>query len=113
MQSTLSASVPPYIGADLTDRYSVSCRDIDVCGLTPAGNSLRATFWHWRWDRAPESLDVAAVAKELRAARVAMLDGPQALARNGNAIRVCERQSAAVGKTPDSRPRLSKPFAGF
>ena len=31
----------------------------------------------------------------------------------GNAIRLCERQSAAVGKTPDTRPALAKPFAGF
>ena len=113
MQSTLSASVPSYIGADLTDRYSVCCRDIDVCGLTAARSSLRATFWHWRWDRAPQPLDVGAVAKELRTAHVAMLDGPQALARKGSALRVCERQSAAVGKTPDRRPTLSKPFAGF
>jgi hypothetical protein len=26
---------------------------------------------------------------------------------------VCERQSAAVGKTPDARPAITKPFAGF
>lgn len=114
MRSTLSAPVPEYIGADLTDRYSVQCRDIDVCGLTPTGSAgLRAVFWHWHWDRAPQPLDVAAIAKELRAARVAMLDGPQALARRGDALRVCERQAAAVGKTPDTCPSLSKPFGGF
>jgi hypothetical protein len=113
MRSTLSGSVPPYIGADLTDRYSVHCRDIDVCGLTPSGSGFRASFWHWNWDRAPLPLNVAAVAKELQAARVAMLDGPQALASKGRTLRVCERQSAAVGKTPDVRPTLRKPFAGF
>ena len=59
MESTLSGPVPLYIGADLTDRYSAQCRDIDVCGLTPAGGvrlrlahheRLQATSWHWRWD---------------------------------------------------------------
>src|SRR5947208_3575356 len=114
MWSTLSAPVPEYIGADLTDRYSAQCRGIDVCGLTPAGNTgLRAAFWHWLWDRAPRPLDVAAIANEIRAARVAMLDGPQALARKGDSLRLCERQSAAVGKTPDTRPSLSTPFGGF
>ena len=114
MQSTLSITVPEYIGADLTDRYSVQCRDIDVCGLELAGsNRLHAAFWHWRWDRAPQPLDVAGIASEIRAARVAMLDGPQALASKGNALRVCERQSAAVGNTPDTRPSITKPFAGF
>jgi hypothetical protein len=113
MQTTPSRNSPEYIGADLTDRYSGECRNVDVCGLTRAGNSLRASFWHWRWDRAPQPLDVATVAKELRAARVAMLDGPQALASKGTSLRVCERQSAAAGKTPDTRPGLAKPFAGF
>jgi hypothetical protein len=42
-----------------------------------------------------------------------MFDGPQALARKGDSIRVCERQSAAVGKTPDTCPSLNKPFGGF
>ncbi len=42
-----------------------------------------------------------------------MLDGPQALASKGAALRVCERQSVAVGKTPDVRPSVPNPFAGF
>jgi hypothetical protein len=42
-----------------------------------------------------------------------MLDGPQGLAARGQTLRACERQSAAVGKTPDKRPELAKPFAGF
>ena len=51
MQSTLSGPVPPYLGADLTDRYSAQCRAIDVCGLTPARDGrLLAAFWH-RGDR--------------------------------------------------------------
>jgi hypothetical protein len=114
MHSTLSGRVPQYIGADLTDRYSVQCRDIDVCGLTPLGEGrLSAGFWHWRWDRAPEPLAVSAIVTELRAARVAMLDGPQALAREGAGLRDCERRSACVGKTPDKRPGTNKPFGGF
>ena len=85
-----------------------------MCGLTPARDGrLHAAFWLWRWDRAPQPLDVAPIAPEFRAARVAMLDGPQALACPGTALRVCERRPACVGKTPDTRPALSKPFAGF
>ena len=114
MWSTLSAAVPAYVGADLTDRYSEQCRAIDVCGLTPDGNAgLRATFWHWHWDRAPQPLEVTAIADEVRATRVVMFDGPQALARKGCSLRECERQSAAVGKTPDTFPSLKKPFGGF
>jgi hypothetical protein len=114
MQSTLSGRVPEYIGADLTDRYSTQCRDIDVCGLTPEGERcLSATFWHWQWDPAPQPLEVAGIVSELRGARVAMLDGPQALASEGIGLRVCERRSACVGKTPDKRPATSKPFGGF
>jgi hypothetical protein len=74
---------------------------------------LRATFWCWRWDPAPKPLDVAVIANELAQARVSMMDGPQALATKGNTLRLCEKQSAAVGKTPGARPALSKPFGGF
>lgn len=113
MRSTLN-EVPPYLGADLTDRYSSACRATDVCGLTPVADStLEASFWTWEWDPAPQPLVVTAIAKELAGTRVAMLDGPQGLARNGNALRDCERQSAAVGRTPDSRPLLNRPFGGF
>lgn len=114
VQSTLSAAVPKYIGADPTDRYSALCRDIDVCGLHGVGNGdFRAEFWNWQWDRAPQPLDVTAIAEEIGGSRVAMIDGPQALAAKGSTLRVCERQSAAVGKTPDARPAITKPFAGF
>jgi hypothetical protein len=43
-----AGTVPPFIGADLTDRYSKRCRPSDVCGLTPTkGGKLEATFWKW------------------------------------------------------------------
>ena len=42
-----------------------------------------------------------------------MMDGPQALASEGATLRQCERMTAAVGKTPDVRPPLSRIFAGF
>ncbi len=114
MDSTLNGRVPEYLGADLTDRYSRSCRNVDVCGLTRGENSkLMATFWSWQWDAAPEALDVTVVARELKATRAAMLDGPQGLATKGQTLRVCERQAAAVGKTPDRPPSLARPFAGF
>jgi hypothetical protein len=102
------------MGADLTDRYSSTCRGIDVCGLTRGeGSKLTASFWFWHWDAGPRRLDVTGLARELRTVRAAMLDGPQGLATQGQSLRVCERQSAAVGKTPDSQPALARPFAGF
>ena len=114
MNSSISGKVPEYLGGDLTDRYSSGCRDIDLCGLTPiANNRLAATFWYWSWDAAPKPLDVTVIAAELTAARTTMLDGPQGLATAGTGLRACERQSAAVGKTPDRRPDLAEPFAGF
>jgi hypothetical protein len=113
MHSTLKDSVPPYLGVDLTDRYAKNCRDIDVCGLTHGENgTLTASFWVWQWDAGPGALDVTVIANELSAARAAMLDGPQGLATAGEALRVCERCSAAAGKTPDKRP-VGRPFAGF
>ena len=115
MHSTLKDSVPPYLGADLTDRYAKSCRDIDVCGLAHGENgTLTASFWVWQWDAGPGALDVTAIANELSATRAAMLDGPQGLATAGESLRVCERCSAAAGKTPHRRPPpLGRPFAGF
>lgn len=114
MESSLNGNVPEYIGADLTDRYSSQCRDVDVCGLTTdTSGGFRASFWVWRWDPAPQPLDAAAIAAEISAARTALLDGPQGLAVKGSSLRVCERQSAAVGRTPDRRPGLARPFAGF
>ena len=114
MNSTIKGSVPQYVGGDLTDRYAKGRKDIDVCGLTPGeNNKLTASFWSWKWDAAPEQLDVTAIAKELTATRTAMLDGPQGLATKGNALRACEKLAAAPGRTPDARPAPGVPFAGF
>jgi hypothetical protein len=114
MRSTLSGPLPAYIGVDLTDRYSRQCRDIDICGLNPIRDgSLQSSFWSWSWDRPPLPLALGAVAEEIHAAKLIMVDGPQALAAKGATLRECERQSAAVGKTPDSPPPLTQPFAGF
>ena len=85
MRSALSAPVPDYIDADLTNRYSRQCRDIDVCGVTPnPTGGLSTGFRRWQWDRAPQPLDVTPIAKELRSAQAAMFDGPQALASIGS-----------------------------
>ncbi len=106
--------VPPYIGADLTDRYSKRCRPVDVCGLTPTKRGqFKATFWEWLWDPAPEPLDAKPIVAELRKARCAMLDGAQALARPGRSQRECDRAARAAGRVPDRRPDLSRPFGGF
>lgn len=114
MTSTLRTGVPEYIGADLTDRYSKACRSIDVCGLSSdANNTLAAQFWLWHWDAGPGTLDVSVVSSEVRVAKAATFDGPQALATRGQDLRACERQSAAIGKTGDSLPPLTRPFAGF
>lgn len=109
--TTREGSVPPYLGADLTDRTARRPRAVDVCGLTPRGARLVASFWEWRWGGA----GVAAIAAELRAARCAALDGPHALAAPGRSARTCERLCAAAGKTPDARARLlaGRPYAGF
>jgi len=87
MRSTLRGTVPPYIGVDLTDRYSFGCKPSDVCGLTRNDSGeLKASFWFWEWDRAPGRLDVVAITQELTATRAVMFDGPQGLANLGKNI---------------------------
>jgi hypothetical protein len=113
MHSTLEGDVPPYVGVDLTDRYSKSCRNVDVCGLTPRSTEkLIATFWYWRWDVPPGILDVTMIVEELRKCRTAMLDGPQALAAN-TLLRACESAAGAAAKTPYARPALNQFCGGF
>lgn len=111
MWSTRAAPVPEFVGADLTDASAATPRPVDVCGLWREGRVLVAQLWEWRWDGA----GFAPVAAELRAARCSLLDGPQALAAPGRAMRACERLSAAAGKTPDARDKIvpGRPFAGF
>ena len=103
-----------YLGADLTDRHAKSNRAIDVCGLTCADpNSLSAEFWQWQWPSPKVRLDVSVIAHEVKKAKSTMFDGPQGLASRGESLRACERQSGAVGKTPDTMPVPGKPFAGY
>jgi hypothetical protein len=114
MRTTRAGDVPPFLGADLTDRYARSPRAIDVCGLTPMpGGKFSARFWTWTWDAAPHPLDVAPIVDEIQLARVTMLDGPQGLARPPATMRVCERLTGAPGKTPHQRPSSYMPFAGY
>ena len=114
MLSTSTREPAPYLGADLTDRTARSCRPIDVCGLEPAPDGrLRARFWQWLWDPAPEPVQLGPVLAEVRGARCAMLDGPQALASAGRTLRACERRSRAAAKTPDRPPEPGRPYAGF
>lgn len=101
------------LGVDLTDRYAMSCRAIDVCGLTCDGqNRLRATFWKWEWSQPPAKLDVRLIASEIKMAKSTMIDGPQGLASIGKSLRECERLWGAAGKTPAVIP-TGIPFAGF
>jgi hypothetical protein len=114
MRTTGTGEASRYLGADLTDRYARAPRTIDVCGLTPLpGGTFAARFWTWTWDAAPGPLEVGALVDEIHLARVAMLDGPQGLARPPAAMRACERLTGAPGKTPHQRPPFYVPFAGF
>ena len=112
METTRIGEVPPFLGADLTDRYARNVRPIDVCGLAPEGVGFTVRFWTWTWDPAPNAVDADWVVKEFES-RASMLDGPQALARVPEKMRACERLTGAPGKTPHQRPALHLPFAGF
>lgn len=114
MKTTRGKQLADYLGGDLTDRHSRGRRAIDVCGLTCAEeNRLRAAFWQWEWPAPQENLDISFIAPEVRNAKSTMLDGPQGLASIGESLRACERQSGAVGKTPDTMPALGRPFGGY
>jgi len=115
MKTTFRGDQPAdYLGADLTDRHAKGRRAIDVCGLTCGeGNRLRAAFWQWEWPSPQATLDVSLIAPEVKSAKSSMFDGPQGLASIGESLRACERQSGAVGKTPDTMPTLGRPFAGY
>lgn len=101
-----------YLGVDITDRYAVSRRAMDVCGLEIRGNNLIPHFWTWSWGPG-ESIDLTDLLPEISFAKSVMLDGPQGLARVGCGIRSSERSLAAAGKTADIRPPLSQPYGGF
>jgi hypothetical protein len=114
MKTTRGKQLADYLGADLTDWHSQGRRAVDVCGLTCAeDNRLRAAFWQWEWPAPQGNLDLSSIAPEVRSAKSTMLDGPQGLATIGESLRACERQSGAVGKTPDTMPPLGQPFAGY
>jgi hypothetical protein len=114
MKTTRNKQPADYLGVDLTDRHSQGRRAIDVCGLTCADdNRLRSAFWQWEWPTPQGNLDVSSIAPEVKNAKSTMLDGPQGLASIGERLRACERQSGAVGKTPDTMPTLGQPFAGY
>lgn len=102
-----------YLGIDPSDRYARLPRPIEVCGLyLQPDRTLAARFWQWSWSAPGVPLEVAALLPELCAARAALVDGPQALARPGACLRASERLCATAGKTPDHLPP-SGPYAGF
>jgi hypothetical protein len=102
----------PYLGVDITDRYSDAARPMDVCGLEIRGGRLIPHFWTWCWG-SPDSIDVSGLLPEIVTAAAVMLDGPQGLARVGHGIRACEKALGAAGKTADVRPPESQPYGGF
>ena len=110
MKSTRSVHPAPYVGADLTDRFA-GARPVDVCGLD--GN-LNATFWTWRWDEGRDRpIDVAGVMVDFTRANLVLIDGPQALAREGAQERECELILDAPGKTGDKLPLPGGAFMGY
>jgi hypothetical protein len=113
LRTTRAGPTPEFLGADLTDGTAATPRAVDVCGLRRESSGVVATFWEWRWGG--EGGGVGPVAAEIRGARCALLDGPQALAAPGRSMRACERLVAAAGKTPDSRDKIvrGRPYAGF
>lgn len=118
MRTTLTGSIPPYLGVDLTDRYSQSCRPIDVCGLTPiSAGGFSARFWTWEWETSIQGLKIEGIETELHNAKCIMIDGPQGLASTTNTKsgRDCERECKRVSaRTPSTRPSdLKQPFAGY
>lgn len=117
MKSTLQGPVPPYLGVDLTSRYRKTKRGpgrpVDVCGLTPAAEGFEPVFWLWEWDEPEGPMDVAPIAEELRAARIALLDGPQSLAKEGNSARRCDKECRTQARMGDLLPDLDRPFGGY
>lgn len=109
MRTTCTAHAR-YVGADLTDGYARAQRPIDVCGLDTIDGKLNARFWQWTYDGGID--DVGPLLPEIRAARGAVLDGPQALAQPDASMRECERILGAAGKTPGVMPTRG-PFSGF
>jgi hypothetical protein len=109
MRSTCTGHAA-YVGADLTDAYAHKPRSIDVCGLVVEATGFVARFWEWTYEGG--LCDIEALLPEIRAAGGTILDGPQALARAGAAMRECERKLGAAGKTPGTLPAKG-PFSGF
>jgi hypothetical protein len=109
MRTSRDGPAPEYLGADLTDATARIPRAMDVCGLDRRDGALVARFWSWNWS----GKGIDDVVAELRVARVALLDGPQAFAAPGRTLRACERATRAAGKTPDRREAaVGRPYGG-
>lgn len=114
MQSTHAGNYLPYLGVDLTSRYAISPRPIDVCGLTLADSqTLVADFWQWRWGSRDEPIAIDALLPEIQHASIIMIDGPHAFAKPGERVRSAERTLRTPGRTPSELPSLHLPYAGF
>jgi hypothetical protein len=83
-----------------------------VCGLDPVDGLLAARFWTWLWDAPGVAPEVTALLDEVRAARCALLDGPQGLARAGRAARACEVAFDTPWRTSDQLPEPDGSSAG-
>ncbi len=111
-----------FIGIDLTSAFAQgAARAIDVAILS---DELEVSFALARWPTGAEV--VARSAPAFRAMLeqavpphhrdvVWAIDGPQGLSKSGAAMRLCERQLAAPGRTPDTLPlpESTQPFHGF
>ena len=117
MKTTLETKVPPYIGVDLTSRYRRTRpgpgRPVDVCGLRPGEKGLEPVFWQWLWDAPRGPMEISPIAEELRQARVALLDGPQSLATEGESARCCDKECRTQARMGDRLPDIERPFGGY
>jgi len=100
-----------YIGIDLTDRHARDPRPNDICAIVEIDGGLSTYFDTWTWPASTR--DVSTLLTVVRAARVVAIDGPQGLAEAGARMRACERELGTPGKTGDSRPDASQPYAGY
>ncbi|QSQ21439.1 DUF429 domain-containing protein [Pyxidicoccus parkwayensis] len=104
-----------FVGWDLTDPYSRACRPVDIAEVDSRG---RVRFSEARWPTRParsRDFDPASLAAAFTVDSddVLVVDGPQALARQGATVREAERLLRAPGRTPDVLPELGRPFSGF
>jgi hypothetical protein len=103
-----------FLGWDLSDPFARRPRPVDVAVLEATG-LVRFEAWPWPPVEGHGGLgrEALAAAFPVGPGDVAVVDGPQALARPGAPVREAERLLRAPGRTPDGLPLPGGPFQGF